>query len=375
MKALVIGGAGSTGVPIVEGLLERGYDVAVLNRGVHPIEFSPEVERIYADPHWRENLQEAMEGRSYDLVMAIYGRLRLIAEVMKGKTSRLISVGGALAVYKGWMHITNENPFGVMEESPAPLDEDHYLARAPGVDHFSEQVRLSEDMVMEAHREGVYNATHFRYPIVYGPRSIGCPEWGIIRRVRDGRRQVIVPGGGIALVSRGYCENVAHGLLLAVDNPTASAGQIYNICDEKPIAIREWIKKLCQIMDHELEFVEVPFDLLPPGFRNAPTQSIFRFHRVMDVAKIKEQLGYRDVVPVDKALEATVDWYMEHPLPPGGEIEQNQGDPFDYEAEDRYINIYKDGSEQIRQAFLQAPGSKVVWRHPYPHPQKKGDLR
>jgi nucleoside-diphosphate-sugar epimerase len=375
MKALVIGGAGSTGVPIVHGLLQRGYQVGVLNRGVHPVEFPSEVERIYADPHWRENLTEAMEGKSYDLVIALYGRLRLIAEVMKGKTSRLVSVGGALATYKGWMTVTNENPFGIMEESPVPVGEDHFLARAPGVDHFSEQVRLCEDVVMQAHRSGYYNATHFRYPIVYGPRSIGCPEWQIIRRARDGRRQVIVPGGGVALLSRGYCDNVAHGLLLAVDNPTACGGQIYNISDEKPIAVREWIRALSRILNHDFEFIEIPFDLLPQGFRNAPTQALFRFHRVMDVTKIKEQLGYRDVVSTERALELTVDWYTRHPLPYGGEIEKNAGDPYDYKTEDRFIRIYKDGSEQIRQAFLQSPGTEVTWRHPYPHPKKKGDLR
>ena len=71
MKALVIGGAGSTGVPIVYGLLQRGYLVTVLNRGVHPVEFPPEVERIHADPHWRENLTGALEGKSYDLVVAL----------------------------------------------------------------------------------------------------------------------------------------------------------------------------------------------------------------------------------------------------------------------------------------------------------------
>jgi len=37
----------------------------------------------------------------------------------------------------------------------------------------------------------------------------------------------------------------------------------------------------------------------------------------MDIAKIKEQLGYRDVVSTERALELTVDWYTRHPLPYG----------------------------------------------------------
>jgi hypothetical protein len=179
----------------------------------------------------------------------------------------------------------------------------------------------------------------------------------------------------MSLLSRGFADNVANGIMLAVDNPTASAGQIYNICDERVLYNREWVRIIAQIMNHEFEFVEIPFDLLPPGFRAAPTQTLFRYHRVMDIGKIKEQLAYRDIVPVHQALELTVKWYSENPLPPGGEMEQNLGDPFDYAYEDQLIQIYKAGHEQLQRELKKASGAKVTWRHPYPHPQKRGDLR
>jgi len=177
-------------------LLQRGYQVSVLNRGVHPAEFPSEVERIYADPHWRENLTDALEGKSYDLVMALYGRLRLIAEVMKGRHPSSLCRWSSGNV-QGWMTVTNENPFGIMEESPVPWVKTIFWP-GPRVDRFSEQVRLSEDVVMQAHSNGYYNATHFRYPIVYGPRSIAVlnadnspgPRWK-----KTGDR----PGGGVAL--------------------------------------------------------------------------------------------------------------------------------------------------------------------------------
>ncbi len=375
MKALVVGGTGSTGPCIINGLLKRGYEVTMLHRGLHETELPPEVEHLHADPHWMENLKEALEGRSFDLVVSIYGRLRLIAEAIKGRTPRLISAGGALAVYKGWLRVTEPHPWYHMEESPVPVKEDDDLATAPGVDHFSERVRETERVVMQAHQEGHYNATHFRYPIVYGPRHIGPPEWCIIRRIRDGRRQLIVPGGGMTLLSKGFAENIAHGIMLAVDNPTASAGQIYNICDERILSNREWIRLVAQVMNHEFEFIEIPFDVLPTGFHVAPTQTLFPYHRVMDITKIKQQLGYQDVVPAESAIELTVKWYLENPLPPGGELEKNLGDPFDYAMEDRFIQIYSTAREQLRQQLQQEPGTEPVWRHPYAHPQKRGDLK
>ena len=375
MRALVVGGTGATGPIIIDGLLARGYEVTILHRGVHEIELPPEVEHIHADPHWLENLKEALGQRSFDLVLGIYGRLRVTAEAVKGHTSRLISAGGAVAIYKGWMRITERHPHQWFEVSPVPIKEDHPLATAPGVDRFNERAREAERVVMQAHQEGHYNATHFRYPIVYGPRHIGPAEWCIIRRIRDGRRQLIVPGGGMTLLSKGFAENVAHGMMLAIDNPAASAGQIYNICDERVLSNREWIRLIDQVMNHEFEFIEIPFEVLPNGFHAAPTQTLFPYHRVMDITKIKQQLGYHDVVSTERAMELTVKWYLENPLPPGGELEKNTGDPFDYAGEDRFIQIYTEARGQLRQQLLQCPDTRTIWRHPYAHPQKRGDLK
>ena len=376
MKALVIGGTGATGPIIIDGLLARGYEVTILHRGVHEIELPPEVEHIHADPHWLENLKGALGQMSFDLVLGIYGRLRVTAEAVKGHTSRLISAGGAVAIYKGWMRITERHPQQWFEVSPVPIKEDHPLATAPGVDRFNERAREAERVVMQAHEEGHYNTTHFRYPVVYGPRNVSPQDWSIIRRILDGRNQLIVPGGGTTLVSRGFAENVAHGVLLAVDNPEKSGGQIYNIADESStLTNREWIRLVAQLMNHEFEFIEIPFDMLPPAFADAVPVTLVPYHQVMDLSKIKQQLGYKDVVPVEKGMELTVRWFVENPLPRGGEVEQLLGDPFNYEAEDRLIELYRTEGGRLRERLREQPVSDTSFRHPYPHPKKPGDLR
>ncbi|MFC1944354.1 NAD-dependent epimerase/dehydratase family protein [Chloroflexota bacterium] len=376
MKALVVGGTGATGPLIIDGLLNRGYEVTMLHRGVHEVELPPEVEHIHVDPHWPESLQGALEGRSFDLALAVYGRLKLTAEALKGHTTRLVSVGGAVAIYKGWMRITERHPQQWFEVSPVPLKEDHPLATAPDVDRFTERAREAERAVIRAHEEEFYNATHFRYPTVYGPRNVSPQEWSIIRRIRDGRREIIVPGGGAILISRGYAANMAQGILLAVDNPEVSAGQVYNIADESlTLTTREWIRLLAHVLDHEFEFVEIPFDMLPPTFADAPTQALLPYHQVLDLSKIKRDLGYQDVVPVAEGIEMTARWYWDNPLPPSGEMEQALGSPFNYEAEDRFIELYSREGGKLRQQLGKMPVSDTRFRHPYPHPQKRGDLK
>ena len=373
-KALVIGGSATVGPFVVDGLLKRGYEVAVLHRGVHEVELPSEVEHIHCDPHFAESLQGGLQGRSFDVIVASYGRLKVTAEVVKGHTPRLVSVGGA-AGYKGWARMTEPNPWRTMEELPVPIREDDPLATAPGVDRFSEQIRLAERTVMEAHEKGHYNATHFRYPYVYGPRHLIPMEWSIMRRIMDGRKRIILPGGGMSFTSRGYAENYAHALLLAIDNPTASRGQVYNVSDERAFSTRDWVRMIAQAMHKDLEFVEIPFSVLLDDFTGAPAQALFPFHQVVDISKIKTQLGYRDAVPPEKGLETSVQWLLEHPLKHGGDEETHMGDPFDYAAEDKMIDIWDAASAHVKQQFKEVPHASGSWSHPYAHPKKQGDVK
>ena len=120
MKALVVGGTGPTGPFLVKGLQARGYTVTILHRGTHEIpEIGPEVEHLHADPHFRETLDTALAGRTFDLVLATYGRIRFVAEATVGKTARFISIGG-VPCYRGYYHASANFPTGM----PVPIPED-----------------------------------------------------------------------------------------------------------------------------------------------------------------------------------------------------------------------------------------------------------
>ena len=170
-----------------------------------------------------------------------------MAEAIKGHTQRLVSVGGE-AVFKGWLKVTDPNMFQTQEPSPIPVPEEGFLEDL-GVDHFVDRMLETERLIMQAHKEGHYNVTHFRYAMGYGPRHLAPPDWSIIRRILEGRKQFILPNGGQVIVCKGYGENEAHALLLAIDNPDASAGQIYNISDETKMTNREWVRAVASVMN------------------------------------------------------------------------------------------------------------------------------
>ena len=87
--SLVIGGTGVTGIPIVNGLLERGHSVTIINSGTHPPpqalapwNFDGRVEKREAIAHKDESLRECLgEDFYYDHVFSMYGNLRKIAKL------------------------------------------------------------------------------------------------------------------------------------------------------------------------------------------------------------------------------------------------------------------------------------------------------
>jgi len=356
--ALVIGGGGPTGPYVVEGLRARGYRVAVLNRGVHPVELPGDVERIVGDPHFLEPLRAAIGTRGFDLVVASYGRLGIVAEAFAGRTERFIGVGGFVG-YRGFYAPETTRPSGL----PIPTPEEWPLVTDPAEHKFAALVAAAEAAVLRHHPA----ATLFRYPYVYGPRQLVPREWSVVRRVLDGRRAIVLINGGMGLLTHGYAENIAHAVMLAVDQPAIAAGKAYNVGDEVQLDLRQFVELAGDALGVTLEIASVPDT---PATRSAALAPLTD-HKLMDIHRIRAELGYRDVVPTIEAVQRTVRWYRDHPLERGGEIERRMLDVFDYAAEDRLIALARDFAAQAG-AVQVTPMDDA---HPYAHPKTAGTTR
>jgi nucleoside-diphosphate-sugar epimerase len=357
MKALIVGGTGPSGPFLANGLIERGYKVTIFHRGTHEIpEIVPEVAHIHGDPHFRETIEAALGDRTFDVVIATYGRIRFVAEALSGKTPCFIAIGGVPS-YRGLADPSANFPAGLK----VPVPEDAPLVMSEQEQRFSWLIKNTEDVVLNAHPNGVV----YRYPYVYGPYQLVPREWCIIRRILDKRHTILLPDGGLSLMTHGYAANLAHAVLLAIDNPTAAAGQIYNCGDEEQLSLRQVCEVICGELNHELKVISVPDSFGTAARAISLNGSVH--HSVMDLFKIKTQLGYRDLIPAVEAIAKTAHWYVEHPPERGGEIEQRLQDPFDYAAEDKLIAILQEARERA-----QALTTHKIVRipHPYPHPKE-----
>lgn len=343
MKALMIGGTGPTGPHIVQGLVDRGYAVEMLHSGRHEIPETPdEVVHIHADVYDPEQLGEVLRSGSWDLCVAAYGRLRKIAELLSGRVGRFVSIGGFPALL-GYMNPYAFEPPGM----PVPTPADGPLVRDEAQDTKGYRIVLTEEAVLRHQPE----ASHFRYPFVYGPRQPTPREWLIVKRILDGRPHIVLPDGGLTLHHFGYAENLAHAILLAIDHPENTLGQVYNAADAEVLTLRTVVELIANALGHSWEIIDMPWQLAIPA-RPLITQPL-PTHRVLDITKMQRDFGYRDLVPPREAVVRAARWLVDNPL--SEEQQRILEDPFDYAAEDALIEGWK-------RALASIP--EVEWKDP-----------
>ncbi len=343
MKTLVIGGTGPTGHFVVNGLLRRGHTVTILHTGRHEVaEIPANVEHIHTDPFDGDALQAALAGRTFDLTVAAYGRLRSTCEVMRGRTERFISIGGVPA-YRGYSNPGVLTPQGL----PVPVAEEWTKSTDRSEDEKGYRVFRSEGVVFEYHP----TATHFRYPLVYGPYQLVPREWCIVRRIRDRRPFIVLADGGLTLHHCGYAANIAHAILLAVDKPDAAAGQVYNCGDAEALTLRQVVDVVAERtrppMGRDLDAVRTRRLRATVGGTADEHASRVRSVETEDAARIRRRRAARE-----KQFALTARWLLEHQPRPGGSEERNLQDPFDYAAEDALVAAWKRTARRISEREL-----------------------
>ena len=358
--ALVIGGTGPTGIHIVQGLVDRGWDVTILHRGTHERPETPdEVVHLHADPYDVDSLAAALDGHRYDLIVAMYGRLRRIAELTVGMTDRFVSVGGVPAI-RGWMNPFLFDPEGL----PVPVDESAPLVAEPEEDEKGYRVARTEEIVLGHHPR----AAHFRYPYAYGPLQVVPREWSIVRRILDGRTRIVVPDDGLTLHHHGYTENLAHAVLCGIDRYDDAAGHVFNCADDEVLSIRQVVEICAAALGHEFEIVSMPHEIATSA-RPLLAQPATT-HRVLDTSLLRTRLGYRDLVPAREAVARTARWLAANPIAPGAPEEFVLTDPFDYEAEDRLIDAWQAALAAMPSVeFATEPGVGLAYSGPGGRPR------
>jgi nucleoside-diphosphate-sugar epimerase len=325
MNVLVIGGTRFIGRAIVEELLRRGRTVTVYHRGRHEVEFSAPVAHIHGDrrdyPRFRADLARLSPEAVVDVIPMNADDTRTLVEALRGRITRSVHVSSGDVYAPGQqIPIPEDAPTGPVEPVELRLDDQIVPYSKVAV----------EAMIREAQAAGDFPATILRLPAVYGPGDPLAREWFFVKRVLDGRRRIALPDGRLGLFHRGYVDDVARAVVLALESPQA-IGRTYNVGHERVLTVLGIAEMVAQVMGHEWQIVSVPADRLPSTNPYAPPYPI-----VYDLSRILAELDYRESVSLEEGMQRTVTWLVDHPPTPEtwGLARYLSHDAFDYAAED-----------------------------------------
>lgn len=362
--ALLIGGTAASGVAIAAELRRRGYEVTIYHRGTHEVDDLLDLEHIHGDPHQIKSISNDLQGRTWDVTVATYGRIRLLADVLRGRTGHFLAVSGMpVAATALGVPLTEEHPYVDAESSPH------------GLKKLIPKIIETERSVLAAHAHGDYVATVVRYPYVYGPHSVVPMEWHVIQRIQDRRASWILQNGGLALSGRCASPNAARLVALVLESPGIAGGQIYHAADSRQYTLREWIELVASTLGYQFEFVDIPPSVAPLGNTAVPMAGEHTWSNSADVDagrlrhvlvsndKARLQLGYSDAVQPEAWIQRTVEFWLAHPPLLDGLNGRIGPLDFDYPAEDKLLAYW-------RSIALASPslGTQLVRAHPYDHP-------
>ncbi len=170
--------------------------------------------------------------------------------------------------------------------------------------------------------------TILRLPMTYGPRDQQHRLFEYLKRMDD-QRPTIILGERVASWrwSRGYVGNAAAATVLAVTDARAT-GRIFHIGEEPALTMRQWIQAIGEAAGWHGTIVSVPEERMPEHLvvKINTSQDL-----VYDTTRIRQELGYRELIPFDEGLKQTIAWQRAHPPSETG------ADQFDYAAEDAVL--------------------------------------
>jgi nucleoside-diphosphate-sugar epimerase len=330
MRILVIGGTGFIGPHLVRELSLMGHSVSVFHRGSTQARWP--AKSILGE---RRDLA-AIRPKAHvviDLILSSGAQAKALMETFRGVAERVV-VASSIDVYRacGVLHGSEDGPLEpvpLTENSPLrtklqtyPPAQVKMLQKLFGwIDDEYDKIPVERAILSDPELPG----TVLRLPMIYGPGDRLSRFHPVLKRIDDGQRRILFEEGWAAWRSpRGYVENVAAALALAAVSGRA-AGRVYNVAETPAFSELDWARQIAAATGWDGEFITLPKELTPP---HLVPPGYSAQHWEADSTRIRRELGYQELVPLDEAIHRTIDWQRAHPP---GEFNPHK---FDYAAED-----------------------------------------
>jgi nucleoside-diphosphate-sugar epimerase len=335
MRLLLLGGTRFLGPQVVRHLVGAGHSVAVFHRGQTQTDLPRSVVHILGDrkalPSFAQEFKQFAPHVVIDLIAYTEQEALAVVQTVRGLSGRLVMLS-SMDVYRAYDRLRRvdsspANPLPLKEDAPLRQTLYPYRAQAQGQDN---RLYQYEKILVErvASAQPDLPATILRLPCVYGPGDYQHRTFEYLKRMDDRRPAILLSDVRAGWRwTRGDVDNVAAAIALAATDERAT-GQVYNVGEPEVQNEAEWVRRIGQAAGWTGEILALPEEQLPGHLR---TPLDWRHDIVGDTCKLRQELGYQEPVPLDKAMARTVVWERAHPPEPF------DAKLFDYPAEDALL--------------------------------------
>jgi nucleoside-diphosphate-sugar epimerase len=299
---------------------------------------------ILGDRQFLQDHQLEFRRQKFDVVVDFVlssGRQAVqLMDTFRGIAGRVVGLS-SMDVYRA-MGVFHGFEAGGLQELPLTEDSDLRTSRNvyppealkrlrdsiyPWFDDEYDKIPVEQAVLNEPKLPG----TVLRLPMIYGPGDPLHRFHAVLKRMDDGRPQIIFADDVAAWrTPRGYVEDVAAAIALVATSPQSS-GRTYNVCESESFGELDWARKIAAAIGWNGEFVVLPHDRTPPHL-HLPGNAAQ--HLVASSDRIREELGYREQLSREEAIRRTITW--ERTNPPAQPVAQ-----FNYQAEDEALRQFK----------------------------------
>jgi UDP-glucose 4-epimerase len=305
MKALVTGGAGFIGSHIVEELIEKKWEVKVLDnlsagKEDNLAKCRKVINLIKGSITDRELLGKVL--KDIDIVFHEAAQTSVVHSINNPAYTWEINITGTklllnAAVSAGVKRVIFASSAAVYGNALPPLRESK---TTKPISPYGNSKRMGELLMQEYYeKEGVETAS-LRYFNVYGPRQNAASEYSgviskFINKMLNDERPVIY-GNGLQTRDFVFVKDVVRANICAA-KARKTRGEVYNIGTGRENSVLDLVRTLNKILGKELEVV----------FEKERAGDIME--SFADLSLAKEKLGFVAETTLRNGLEETVRWY------------------------------------------------------------------
>jgi nucleoside-diphosphate-sugar epimerase len=296
MRIFLAGATGVIGRPLIPALVEAEHEVTALTRRpawadeLSAMGAKPVVGDVFDAAWLRDSVVQARPEVVIQHLTSLPQNLSpRNTRAAYASNDRVRGIGGAnlLAAAKAAgarRYLAQNVCFMYSIEGPEMLDEGAPLA-ADAPDPYGRSVRVHLEMERAIVESTVLEGLVLRFGFWYGPGTTFEPNGYTADQVR--RRRYPVVGNGKGLFPFVHIDDVVAATLAAVKQGPAG---IYNVCDDDPAPMREWLPLYAQVLGAPTPLRVPPWlvSLVAGSFLAAQAQAM----RGVSNAKAKEHLGW-----------------------------------------------------------------------------------